>query len=479
LAGLVLALIAARYLEVTGSTLFGRSISLYWDGREFPTVAGQIVSQLTRLELIGSLLGIGLGLFLMFRLLKWLITLVLTNSATKARDSITGRTLTVFMVVFVGGNLAGLEATWPYVTRPLAVSWLHQIGIFVRANDPESIRNTLTPSPQFDADLSPIRGGDFYLVFIESLGMATLDDPELNANLLEDRKRLELRLKSLDASVVSTQVESPTFGGASWLAHAALMTGVDTRDHAHYDLLLTTERDNLVKLFSRNGYRTIAAIPGLRASWPEGKSFYRFDRLFDADQLNYRGPSFGYWRIPDQFTIAKLLVEESLSDRTHRPADLNRFVFAALVSSHIPFRPIPPYQPEWERLLTDHPFDETELEESLSEQPDWLNLRQPFVDSIRYSWLWLADLVELTRPANATLLVLGDHQPAASVAGKNQSWNVPVHLISSDTHLIKRARQLGFRPGLSPYTDLKAKPMHELTKDLLKLLDKPMQSLTC
>jgi hypothetical protein len=241
-------------------------------------------------------------------------------------------------------------------------------------------------------------------------------------------------------------------------------------------LLLTTDRDNLVRLFSRRGYRTIAAIPGLRTSWPEG-SFYNFDRLFDADGLEYRGPAFGYWRIPDQYTMSRVTAEESLLDQQSVLNTSGRFVFAAMVSSHIPFRPVPPYQPQWDQLLTDNPYDPAAVETSLSQLPNWLALREPYVDSIRYSWQWLADLVDQTRASDATLLIVGDHQPAASVIGKNQSWDVPVHLVSSNPRLLQRALQLGFQEGLTPHQEKATQPMHSLTKDLLRLLDGPMQAL--
>ena len=97
---------------------------------------------------------------------------------------------------------------------------------------------------------------------------------------------------------------SPTFGGGSWLAHASFMSGVEVRDTGDYTLLLTQRRETWPKLFEAAGYRAVAVMPGLRSAWPEG-AFYGFDTIYDALALDYRGPDFGWWRIPDQFSLAR------------------------------------------------------------------------------------------------------------------------------------------------------------------------------
>jgi uncharacterized protein (DUF2126 family) len=66
--------------------------------------------------------------------------------------------------------------------------------------------------------------------------------------------------------------------------------------------------------------------------------------------------------------------------------------------------------------------------------------------------------------------VIGDHQPMASVSGTGASWDVPVHIISADTHLLKRFEALGFTPDLLPMRPSTA-GMHELTPVLLAAFD--------
>lgn len=461
LSALLCALLIGRYFDVTAPALFGRPISLYWDGRELPSAIEQLSSHLAGWQLLAIVAGIALALWALYRAMRSLLAANLRLAVPLARRTLSGRLASTALLLLVTANLAGVEATWPWVSRPLLPGWWRQIEVALKANSPERVAATLTPSPVFDANLVPLKSKDFYLIFSESYGASTLDDPAFSRPLQADRDRLAARIAAAGAQVVSIRTRSPTFAGGSWLAHAALLAGVDTRNPAHYQLLLTTDRDNLVRLFSRRGYRAVGVIPGLRSAWPEG-GFYHFDRIFDSTSLDWRGPEFGYWRIPDQYTVARVEAEEPSAGQP-------RFFFFATLGSHIPFRPLAPYQPDWTRLLGDRPFDAAPLAASLARQPDWLNLREPWLDSLRYSFSWLADLVDRSRAGGATLLVLGDHQPAASVVGKHASWEVPVHLISSDTALVARFRALGFRDGLEPAGA--AMEMHQLTRLLLDALD--------
>ena len=104
---------------------------------------------------------------------------------------------------------------------------------------------------------------------------------------------------------MSAFVESPTFGGGSWLAHLSLLSGIEVRDPDTNFLLMTQNRDTLARSFSRQGFRTVGLMPGLRQTWPEGK-FYGFDDIYGADRLAYIGPEFGWFAIPDQFSLDRL-----------------------------------------------------------------------------------------------------------------------------------------------------------------------------
>src|SRR5262249_18114725 len=168
--------------------------------------------------------------------------------------------------------------------------------------------------------------------------------------LLDSRRQFESDVRSTGRQVVSALVESPTFGGSSWLAHISLLSGIEIRDPDTNAMLMTQQRETLVKAFAKKGFRTIALMPGLRQQWPEG-TVYGFDQIYGADRLAYIGPEFGWFALPDQFSLAKLDVIEA------KAAAARRFVFFPTISTHFPFSPTPPYQPDWQRMMDEHPYD--------------------------------------------------------------------------------------------------------------------------
>ena len=228
-----------------------------------------------------------------------------------------------------------------------------------------------------------------------------------------------------------------------------------------YDLLLTTRRPTLVSHFSSHGYGTVALMPGIRANWPEG-SFYGYDALLDSRRIDYRGPDFGYWRIPDQFSIARFAQQ-----RRDAVDPQPQFLVFPTVTSHIPFGPVPPYQADWSRLTAATPFALPALAQSLARSPDWLDLGPAYVETLSYTFDWLTGYIALPSPRDYMMIVVGDHQPAASVSGRNASWDVPVHLITSDAGLARRFEALGFTPGLVPRRPTLG-AMSELTRVLLQ-----------
>ena len=97
-----------------------------------------------------------------------------------------------------------------------------------------------------NSDLSLVKGADVFLFFIEAYGAISYERPEFAARLAADRARLEAAIHDTNRDVVSAYVESPTFGGSSWLAHITLLSGVDIRSHDANALLMTEKRDTLV-----------------------------------------------------------------------------------------------------------------------------------------------------------------------------------------------------------------------------------------
>ena len=238
----------------------------------------------------------------------------------------------------------------------------------------------LPESPPLASDLGRVRGADVFVVFLESYGAATFDRPAHLARFAPARDALAAAAAATGRAIVSAFVESPTFGGASWLAHASLLSGVEVRDGDAYNALMTQRRRSLVRTFADRGYRTVALMPGLRQDWREGEWFYGFEEIYGAARLDYRGPEFGWWRIPDQYALAKF---DQLEVAPHPRRPL--FVFFPTITSHAPFRPVPPYQPDWQRLLGPWPYD-PEVERGLqSYRAEWQNLDPAYVDTVSFT----------------------------------------------------------------------------------------------
>jgi hypothetical protein len=459
-----LLLVLGRYLDVTAPALFGRPINLYWDGPQVPRFLAVAARDLGLWPSLGVVLVALLGLWGLYRLVRLAIEVSARDAAPAALRSRAALAVTAASVVLVAANQAGVEATWPVVSRPVTPTYARQADLLLTALSPARLAASLPGSPAFDSDLRALEGRDVKLVFLESYGAVAFDHPEAYRTLTPSREALAQAVQSTGRHVASAFVRSPTFGGASDLAHLGLLAGIDLSDPLRHDLLLTTGRPTLLRLFRDRGYETTGFYPALSWDWPE-RVFYGYDRFVDGPALGYRGPRFGYWWLPDQYAMARF-------DELHpvRPDSPPQFLFFATITSHAPFRPVPPYQPDWSRVLSDRPYDEGDVARALADRIDWTDLFAPYVRTIEYTYTWLAGYLRQPAPRDYLLILIGDHQPVARVAGRGASWDVPVHVITSSEALMARFLALGFRPGLEPRRPVLG-AMHELTQVLLDAFD--------
>lgn len=463
LAALYSLLVLVRYADVTVPALFGRPVNLYWDGQHLWELLRLAASSLPAQQTGAALLVLLLGLFFLYATARWSIELL-------AR-SLTWHPPRPWLLA-AGAALGISFGVHPYVQRdtrwffalPVSPTIARQAVLLPTALSPPALEARLAPSPRFDGNLARLGGADVLLIFAESYGMSSFDDPRQAQALAPQRRRLLASLQAGGRQVVSARVTSPAFGGSSWLAHAALLSGIDTRRPDDHDLLLTTDRPTLVRHFARHGYRTVAWMPGLQRPWPEG-SFYGFDRQAQADTIGYRGPAFGYWRIPDQASMALLHAQE-LAGQPRPP----RFVVFPTVSTHAPFRPVAPYRPDWGRLLREDAYSRKEVARALAEPVSWLDPLPAYLGSLAYTHEWLGGYLGGQAPRRLLVIVIGDHQPLASVSGRAASWDVPMHVISDDAALLHRFERAGFTAGLHPGPN-GIGPMHGATGLLVSLFD--------
>jgi hypothetical protein len=316
-----------------------------------------------------------------------------------------------------------------------------------------------------DSDMSRVKDADVFLVFIESYGAITYDRPEIAQGLEASRRNLGDAIRTTKRDVVSGFVESPTFGGSSWLAHISLLSGIEVRDPETNAKLMSEPRDTLVRAFGRRGYRTIGLMPGQRQSWPEGK-FYGFDEIYGYDKLDYHGPEFGWFAVPDQYSLDRFdLVEANRAGR--QPL----FVVFPTVSTHFPFTPTPPYQPDWKRMSTDTPYDGPDVTRAYEEEHemDWEHFAPGYIESMSYDLDTIAGYLRTRADRDFVMIMLGDHQPPAVLSGPRAPWEVPVHIVASRPAVLERFVAKGFLPGLQPQRPAVSK-MHELLPTILDAL---------
>ena len=110
---------------------------------------------------------------------------------------------------------------------------------------------------------------------------------------------------------------------------------------------------------------------------------------------------------------------------------------------------MPPYQADWRRVLESDAYPAEDVEASLARAPDWEALGGAFADSFVYTFTYLAGYVRDRPTADETLLIIGDHQPAASVAGVGARWDVPVHVVTRRADIAAALVAAGFVEGVA------------------------------
>lgn len=470
---LVVVFALGRYCDVTSPALYGREVNLYWDGPRLVSVVEMFVRVASVWQVAVIVSGVVLVLGVLYLIARWSLRQLdgLLGGSRAARVGF-GAVAALLLACFIGQQHSGVPAL-PRFSIPVSRTYGEQVARIVDALSSSRVARTLPPSPPLRSSLDALAGSDVLLVFLESYGSITYDRPGFARGLQPVRERLATAIQDTGRGVVSGFVSSPTFGGESVLAHLSLLTGIEVRDSTRYELLMTQKRPTLVSVFKAAGYRTVAVMPGMRQDWPEG-AFYGFDDIYDSTKLAYRGPGFGWWHIPDQYAVAALDARE-LQPHPRKPL----FAFFPTVSTHIPFQPIPPVQPDWQRMLSADPYDAEPLQHSFTQRPDWTDMGKSYVSSVEYFFDVLSSYLRERADDNFVVVVLGDHQPAANVSGEGASWDVPVHIISKRADILEALQRDGFRTGLTP-TRPSAGKMNELALWLLEAFDHsgPMQAQT-
>ena len=285
--------------------------------------------------------------------------------------------------------------------------------------------------------LKGLRRKDVLLVFVESYGQMAVQGTSFSPGIDQVVATGNEQLQADGFSSRSGWLTSSTFGGGSWLAHATLQSGVWIDSPGRYSKLVQSKRLTLTGAFRRAGWKTVALVPATHGTWPEGHAFYHYERVWDRDNLGYRGPKFGFSPMPDQWALQALQKHE-LAKPNRRPV----FSEIDLTSSHEPWTRIPQLI-AWNRLRNGSIFRHIPINRA-----GIADTQQGYAQSIQYALRALYSFVEHYGNKNTVLIVLGDHQPSRVILQANR--DVPISIIAHDPKVIDRISGWGWTDGMLP-----------------------------
>lgn len=310
-------------------------------------------------------------------------------------------------------------------------------------------------------DLQRLRGQDVYLFLIESYGQSVLDRPELFSRVEPEYRRCERELSAAGFQIASRVLDSPVYGGRSWLAQATILSGVATRDQLQFELLRQAQPRTMAQVFGAAGYRTVLAQPGTVRVGSE-RDLLHFDQRYVASDLGYRGPRFGWATMPDQYVLDAVRRRE-LSGARERPL----FLSYALVSSHLRWSDLPPVIDDWSTIADGSPFNQLPRRHY---DTSWLSLSgasTAYADSIAYDLGVLRRYLSEFVPGDALVIILGDHQPHSDITRQAPSSGVPVHVLSRNGSFVAPFRARGYTPGMVAAASLPHPGLESLLPDLV------------
>ena len=403
-------------------------------------------------------------------------------------------------LVHLNGVVRRHRRTSARVIGALALVWLLLAGLGLRidrgeplastsaaglaVDEVQLVRNSIHDEAVFQASLhgndpfgrvpatdllTGLRGKDVIVAFVESYGQVAVQDSSIAPGVDSTLQDATSQLRSSGYSSRSAFLTSPTFGGISWLAHSTLQSGLWVDNQSRYDDLVNSQRFTLSDAFHRAGWRTVGDVPSNKGDWPQGRSFYHYDQLYNRSNVGYAGPRFSYASMPDQFILSRFnQLELAPTNRKPVMAEID------LVSSHIPWTPLPKLVP-WNDIGDGSGY-RSMVNQGPSRDQIWSSadgVRAAYGQSIQYSIGSLVSFVQNAHDPNLVLLLLGDHQPWTVVTGSGASHNVPISLVTSDPQVLDRTNSWGWQDGLLPGPTAPVWRMDSFRNRLLTTFDSP------
>jgi phosphatidylglycerophosphate synthase len=473
LGGLALGLLTVVSLLDMGFFIaFGRAFNPVYDWNYAASAVDLLSLSIGRREAIVALVATGLLVVVILICLP-LAMLVLVATVNRHRTgSIRVATAMGIGWILCAATTLTLSAGLPVASASaidLTVTHVRQVADGVQDQKTFTEAAAVDPLRALPGDrlLAGLRGKDVIVAFVESYGRVAVQGSQFSSRidaLLDTGTR---RLTAAGFSSRSAFLTSPTFGGLSWLAHSTFQSGLRVDNQQRYDDLVSTERMTLSTAFARAGWRTVADVPSNERDWPEGRSFYHYDKVYDELNVGYRGPRFSYAAMPDQYILSAFRRRElAATERSPVMAEID------LVSSHTPWTPLP-RMVAWSDV-GDGSIYLTQPSDGPAREVLWRDadqVRAAYGRSIEYSLSSVISFVEEYGNDNLVLIVLGDHQPATIVSGPGASHDVPITIIARDPTVMASIDGWAWQDGMRPTTSAPVWPMESFRDRFLAAFD--------
>ena len=326
----------------------------------------------------------------------------------------------------------------------------------------EAFSRQVQDSKRVMRPLELLEGADVYLFIVESYGYTLFSEPAHFEPMEPQLREFQNRLDRAGFRIASTFLDSPAFGGNSWLADSTLATGVRIDNEAAYQLLHDSDVKPIAQFFNELGYRTVVAMPATTYDWPEGK-FYRFEGKYYYKDFDYAGPNLKWAPMTDQYVLDYIRRHEVLG------ADRPLFIQYVMISSHYPFNLIPKFFEDWSQIGNGSVYHREDAIEVLPIKPGSQTAgAEGYVAAMAYELKLLREYLIDFVDGDALIIVVGDHQPYSGITGKNKPRSVPLHVISRRADFLTPFLERGYSDGLIPTQEL---PHAGLETFLPSLLD--------
>lgn len=394
-------------------------------------------------------LGSGLLFLIIAGALFWLHKLLFESIQLKVLTKTT-RTMLLGMVIFTLGPVVLLkgEVSLPETAVTSFTAKIAQNIQLSQAAKTEAARfdsQYLTQFYQFtQQDL--VDKPNIYLIFLESYGSVLFKRLDFRLAYEKLLQELESQLDANNWSIASTRSNAPTWGGGSWISYTSVLSGLRLDSHAQYLAMFNRySREpfpHLINYLRSQGYLSYRLSPNSNVlndiEWHRYKIFYGVDEWLRFNDLQYRGPLFGWGPSPpDQYALN--YAHEYINQVTDSP----HVFFYITQNSHYPWTPLPEVAPEWQALN-----DAPSVEPPPTQRLPLPIMRDQYLASIQYELTMLVDFILKEADENDIFVVMGDHQPAR-VARYADGWDTPMHIISKNSGLIESYYEYGFVPGLN------------------------------